>query len=108
MTALITAWQTTSILIVVTETTTKITLIATREAVSTVMKATATVATIAVAKDGYLLTSSVNHKYIVKVRSFLLAKTIDMLDYIKPTQRFQSRRILTTCRDKRPILQQIP
>ena len=37
--------------------------------------------------DGYLLTSSVNHKYIVKVRPFLSAKTIDMLDYIKPTQR---------------------
>ena len=37
--------------------------------------------------DGYLLTSSVNHKYIVKVRSFLSTKTIDMLDYIKPTQR---------------------
>ena len=37
--------------------------------------------------DGYLLTSSVNHKYIVKVRPFLSAKTIDMLDYIKPTKR---------------------
>ena len=37
--------------------------------------------------DGYLLTSSINHKYIVKVRPFLLAKMIDMLDYIKPTQR---------------------
>ena len=37
--------------------------------------------------DGYLLTSSVNHKYIVKVRSFLLAKMTAMLDYIKPTQR---------------------
>ena len=38
-------------------------------------------------KDCYLLTSSVNHKYIVKVRPFLSAKTIDMLDYIKPAQR---------------------
>ena len=37
--------------------------------------------------DGYLLTSSINHKYIVKVRPFLSAKTIDMVDYIKPTQR---------------------
>ena len=37
--------------------------------------------------DGYLLTSSINHKYIVKVRPFLSAKTIDMADYIKPTQR---------------------
>ena len=37
--------------------------------------------------DGYLLTSSVNHKYIVKVRPFLSAKTIDVLDYIKPSKR---------------------
>ena len=37
--------------------------------------------------DGYLLTSFVNHKYIVKVRPFLSAKTIGMLNYIKPTQR---------------------
>ena len=37
--------------------------------------------------DGYLLTSSVNHKYIVKVRPFLSAKTIEMLDYIKPTHK---------------------
>ena len=37
--------------------------------------------------DGYLLTSSINHRYIVKVRPFLSAKTIDMVDYIKPTQR---------------------
>ena len=37
--------------------------------------------------DGYLLTSSINHRYIVKVRPFPLAKTIDMVDYIKPTQR---------------------
>ena len=35
--------------------------------------------------DGYLLTSSVNHKYIAKVRPFLSAKT--MLDYIRPTKR---------------------
>ena len=50
--------------------------------------------------DGYLLTSSINHRYIVKVRPFLSAKTIDMVDYIKPTQRFQSRRILTTFWEK--------
>ena len=37
--------------------------------------------------DGYLLTSSVNHRCIVKVRSFFSAKTVDMLDYIKPMQR---------------------
>ena len=37
--------------------------------------------------DWYLITSSINHKYIVKVRLFLSAKTIDMVDYIKPTQR---------------------
>ena len=37
--------------------------------------------------DGYLLTSSVSQKYIVKVRPFFSPKTIDMLDYIKQTQR---------------------
>ena len=37
--------------------------------------------------DGHLLTSSINHRYIVKERPFLSAKTIDMVDYIKPTQR---------------------
>ena len=37
--------------------------------------------------DGYLLTSSIHHRYIVKVRPFLSTKTIDMVDYIKPTQR---------------------
>ena len=37
--------------------------------------------------DGYLLTISINHKYIVKVRPFLSAKTVDMVDYIKPAQR---------------------
>ena len=37
--------------------------------------------------DLYLFTSSISHKYIVKVRPFLLAKTIDIVDYIKPTQR---------------------
>ena len=37
--------------------------------------------------DGYLLTSSINHRYIVKVRPFLSAKTTDMVDYIKPTQK---------------------
>ena len=37
--------------------------------------------------DGYLLTSSVNHRCIVKVRSFFSTKTVDMFDYIKPMQR---------------------
>ena len=37
--------------------------------------------------DEYLLTSSINHRSIVKVRPFLSAKTVDMVDYIKPTQR---------------------
>ena len=36
---------------------------------------------------GYLVTSSINHRYIVKLKPFLSAKTIDMVDYIKPTQR---------------------
>ena len=37
--------------------------------------------------DGYLLTSSINHKYIVKVRPFVTVKTDDMSDHMKPTQR---------------------
>ena len=37
--------------------------------------------------DGYLLTSSLKHQYLVKTRPFSTAKTIDMYDYIKPTQR---------------------
>ena len=37
--------------------------------------------------DLYLFTSSINHKYIVKIRPFFLAKTIGIVDYIKPTQR---------------------
>ena len=37
--------------------------------------------------DGYLLTRSINHRYIVKVRPFLSAKTIVVVDYMKPTQR---------------------
>ena len=37
--------------------------------------------------DGYLLTSSQKHQYLVKTRPFSAAKTIDMSDYIKPTQR---------------------
>ena len=36
--------------------------------------------------DGYLLTSSLKHQYLVKTRPFSTAKTIDMYDYIKPTQ----------------------
>ena len=37
--------------------------------------------------DGYLLISSINHKYIVKVGPFVTTKTDDMYDRIKPTQR---------------------
>ena len=37
--------------------------------------------------DGYLLTSSINHKYLEKVKPFLAAKSVDLLDYIKPMQR---------------------
>ena len=42
--------------------------------------------------DRYLLTSSINHKYIAKVRPFVTAKTDDIYDHIKPTQQrnFQS------------------
>ena len=37
--------------------------------------------------DGYLLTSSINHKYLVKVRPFLAAKSVDMLGYVKLIKR---------------------
>ena len=37
--------------------------------------------------DGYLLTGSLDKKFIVKVRSFSSAKTEDMHDYLKPTKR---------------------
>ena len=37
--------------------------------------------------DEYLLRSSINHKYLVKVRPFLAAKTVDMFDCVKPIQR---------------------
>ena len=37
--------------------------------------------------DGYLPTSSLKHQYLVKTRPFSAAKTTDMYDYIKPTQR---------------------
>ena len=37
--------------------------------------------------DGYLLTNSINHKFLVKVRPFTTAKTIDMYDDLKPTLR---------------------
>ena len=41
--------------------------------------------------NGYLLASPVNHKYIVKVRPFVTAKTDNMYDHIKLMQRiFQS------------------
>ena len=37
--------------------------------------------------DGYFLTSSLKHPYLVKTRPFSTAKTIDMYDCINPTQR---------------------
>ena len=37
--------------------------------------------------DGYLLTKSINHKFLVKVRPFTTAKAIDMYDHLKPTLR---------------------
>ena len=37
--------------------------------------------------DGYLLTGSINRKFIVKVRPFSSAKKISMEDYTKPTKR---------------------
>ena len=37
--------------------------------------------------DGYLLTDSLDKKFIVKVRPFSSAKTEDMHDYLKPTKR---------------------
>ena len=37
--------------------------------------------------DGYLLTGS-NRNFIVKVRPFTSAKTIDMEEYTKPTKRY--------------------
>ena len=58
--------------------------------------------------DGYLLMSSVNHSYIVKVLPFLSAKTVDMFDYIKPTQRdFNPDVYILHVGTKRSIVQQI-
>ena len=37
--------------------------------------------------DRYLLTKSINHKFLVKVRPFTTAKTIDIYDHLKPTLR---------------------
>ena len=37
--------------------------------------------------DGYLLTGSINIKFIVKVRPFSSAKALDTEDYAKPTKR---------------------
>ena len=37
--------------------------------------------------DGYLLTKSINHKFLVKVRPFTTAKTIDIYDHLKLTSR---------------------
>ena len=37
--------------------------------------------------DGYLLTKSISHKFLVNVRPFTTAKTIDMYDHLIPTLR---------------------
>ena len=37
--------------------------------------------------DGYLLTKSINRKFLVKVRPFTTVKTIDMYDHLKPILR---------------------
>ena len=37
--------------------------------------------------DGYLLTKSISHKFLVKVRPFTTAKTIDMYGHLIPTLR---------------------
>ena len=37
--------------------------------------------------DSYLLTKSINRKFIANVRSFLSTKVVDMPDYIQPTKR---------------------
>ena len=37
--------------------------------------------------DGYSPISSISHKYLVKVRHFLAAKTVYMFDCVKPVQR---------------------
>ena len=36
---------------------------------------------------GYLLTGSIKRKFVVKVRPFSSAKTVDVQDHIKPTKR---------------------
>ena len=36
---------------------------------------------------GYLFTKSINHKFLVNVKPFTTAKTIDMYDHLKPTLR---------------------
>ena len=43
--------------------------------------------------DGYLLTGSINLKYIVKVRLSATAKTDDMYDNMKPTRRGFQRNV---------------
>ena len=37
--------------------------------------------------DGYPLTKSINHKFLITVRPFTTAKTIDLYDHLKPTLR---------------------
>ena len=35
----------------------------------------------------HLLTNSIKHKYLLKVRPFLATKAMDMFDYVKPVQK---------------------
>ena len=49
--------------------------------------------------DGYLLTSSLQHQYLVKTRPFSTAKAIDIYDYIKPIQR-ETRNLYFACWNK--------
>ena len=37
--------------------------------------------------NGYLVTKSINHKFLTKVRPFKAAKTTDIQDHLKPTSR---------------------
>ena len=40
----------------------------------------------------YLLTRSINHKYLVKVIPFLAAKIVDMFDYVKPIKGISTKK----------------
>ena len=44
--------------------------------------------------DGYLLTGSINHKYLVKIRPFLAAKIVDMFNYVKPIKGISTQKLM--------------